>query len=499
MLLFEGYQQSYGTYGAELEDNGSGKLKGQAHTIKDEITVELWIKHLAGRQGLGVIPIREDSKVKFAAIDIDEYPLDLMKLNENIQRHKMPLVLCRTKSGGAHLFLFLDLPTEAKPVQKKMREMAATLGYGNAEIFPKQTKIMISRGDMGSWINMPYFNSAQTTRYALDDKGNQLKFHEFVRHCQSKIVNFSEVDRLKSVNRDLLPDGPPCLNHLLSMGFPEGTRNNAMFNLAVYAKKAFGDAWQQNASGYNGLYMVPPLEPSEVQGILKSVQKKEFTYTCKQAPICNYCDMPKCRTRRYGIGHGDSSLPLFGSLTKLMTDPPVWFLEVDGGGRLELTTEELQNPRMFQNKCMKVLNTMPILPKMEVWQEIVHKLLSEVNEVEVSQEATPRGQLWIHLETFLTGRVQARTREEILLGKPWLDKGHYYFRLNDFLAYIERQRFKIMLQQVSVYFQEWKVQVKFFNINGKGVNTHSISSRSFSKLDQEFQVPKMNNPEEILS
>jgi hypothetical protein len=283
------------------------------------------------------------------------------------------------------------------------------------------------------------------------------------------------------------------------MGFPQGTRNNALFNLAVYAKKAYGDQWKTHVQEYNGKYMNPPLDGSEVMGVCKSVEKKEFTYTCKQAPICNYCNMPKCRALKYGIGMGDRGMPALGSLTKLLTEPPVWFLEVLGGGRLELSTDDLQSPRNFQLKCMSTLNIMPILPKAEDWQEMIHQLLENVTEVQIPPEATPRGQLWIHLEEFCTGRVQARTREELLLGKPWLYNGSYYFRLVDFMQYMERQKFKIALPNLSVYFREWAMTRQFFNIQGKACNTFVIAEKMFAKQDGEFSTPEMTNPDEVLS
>jgi hypothetical protein len=177
----------------------------------------------------------------------------------------------------------------------------------------------------------------------------------------------------------------------------------------------------------------------------------------------------------------------------------VWFLETEGGGRLELTTEELQAPRMFQLKCMSVLNVMPIMPKPADWNEIVHTLLKEVNEVPIPFEATPKGQLWQHLEDFLTSRVQAKTVEELLLGKPWLHNGFHYFRNRDFLAYLDRQRFRAMpLTSIPTYFHEWKFTQKFWNIRNKGTNCYAVAETEFQKQNTSVPVPVMVNPEKVL-
>lgn len=475
-------------------------MKGKAQTLKGEVTVELWTKHLAGKQGLGIIPIDETNRVRFAAIDIDQYPLDLRELNAQVQKNELPLIVCRTKSGGAHLFCLLETFSDAREVQRKMREMAATLGHGNAEIFPKQTSIVEDRGDVGSWINMPYFNSANTDRYALDAEGNPLSFTNFMQFIRSRIVSFDQLMGLKSSLEDILPEGPPCLNHLMSMGFPQGTRNNGLFNIAVYCRKAYGDEWESHVQEYNGKYMDPPLDPTEVAGLLKSVARKEFNYTCKSAPICNYCNMPRCRNKKFGIGGGSAGMPKFGSLTKLKTVPPVWFLEVESGGRIELTTDDLQNPKHFQNRCMETLNVMPIIPKPGDWQEIIHQLLQEVNEVNVPEEATPRGQLWQLLEDFCTSKAQARLAEEMLQGKPWLSGGTIHFRLRDFFAFLERQKFRaIEFHNIPMYLTEWKLGHRFLNLRGKGTNVFTIVAKHFERQIDKFEVPEMTNPEDALS
>ena len=43
---------------------------------------------------------------------------------------------------------------------------------------------------------------------------------------------------------EAFPGGPPCLNKLASIGFGEGSRNNALFNIAVYYKQAQPDTWE---------------------------------------------------------------------------------------------------------------------------------------------------------------------------------------------------------------------------------------------------------------
>lgn len=495
MSLFDGYRKAYGMYSGVLSQEQDGKMTGKRASITGDVTYELWAKHVAGTQGLGIVPIDETSRVKFAAIDIDSYTVDLVKLNQQLTSKELPLVLCRTKSGGAHLYLFLDNFHDAGEIQRKMREVASVLGYGGAEIFPKQTKVKADRGDVGNWINMPYFMAHQTTRFALDEKGNQLDLKGFIAYAKVNRCPPSEFLGLKINETEHLEGGPPCLNHLIGMGFPSGTRNNGLLNLGVYAKKISPDNWESLVNEYNTKFMDPPLEAVEVMGVIKSLKRKDFFYMCKQSPIAQYCNAPKCRACKHGIGNTDLGMPKFGGLTKLKTVPPIWFLEVEGGGRMELSTDDLQNSRYFQHRCMENFNIMPILPKQEVWQELVSGLLSGVNEVDVPLEVTPMGILHRHLEDFCTGRVQAKTIDDLLLGKPFNQNAFYYFRMQDFYEYLDRKKFTAMQRTyIILHFKDWGMQKKFWNIRGKGCNTIAIPETLFQSQKEEFEAPNQVKP-----
>ena len=109
------------------------------------------------------------------------------KLIKNILEKKLPLVVCKSKSGGAHVFLFVKESCTAKEMQMKLTEIAAWLGYGDSEIFPKQ--IELNQRGTGNFLNLPYNHPEYPTRYALDDLGNALDTLElFIKLYESKVV-----------------------------------------------------------------------------------------------------------------------------------------------------------------------------------------------------------------------------------------------------------------------------------------------------------------------
>lgn len=504
MSLFEGHATSFGTYVLTGEVTEAGKQKGNATSINRPLTIDIYSDHLSGKYGLGVIPINEHSMAKFGAIDIDIYDLDLKALNDCVQKLNLPLMVCRTKSGGAHLYLFLTEWAKAALVQKKLREMAVALGYGTCEIYPRQSQLLAERGDVGNWINLPYFNGHTTMRYGLSkDTHTALKLEAFIKAAFAIAVTPVNLHNMKFTAPEYLSGGPPCLQQLCSQGFPDGTRNNGLFNLGVYAQKAYGEGWEGKLEELNSKFMKPPLSTNEVLGVIKSLKKKQgsYLYTCKAQPIQAFCNAAVCRTCKFGVGAAELGMPKFGTLTKLNTVPPLWFLDVetqDGIGRLELTTEELQAPALFQKRCMEALNIMPMILKRETWTEIIQKLLQDLNVVQIPKEATPEGQLFVQLENFCTSRVQASKVDELLIGKPWVNNGEIHFRLTDFIKYLQIQKFNLLpLHKVAAAMKKIEGFKKVFhNIKGKGVNAVVIPENSFDVQKESFDVPEQ--PKDIL-
>ena len=184
---YAGLRKAYGTFTANNETREDGKASGKNITISKELSdkdlLKLWEDHLSGQQSVGIVAIDEDNKCVWGAIDVDEYHLYLKDLAIKIAKQKLPLVICRSKSGGAHIYIFLKEPVAASMLQRKLRQLAAAIGYGQAEIFPKQTQLLLERGDRGSTLNMPYFGGENSTRYAYGTDGKALTPEDFLDYC----------------------------------------------------------------------------------------------------------------------------------------------------------------------------------------------------------------------------------------------------------------------------------------------------------------------------
>jgi hypothetical protein len=501
-VLFAGMERAHGSYQHIDWDQAraDGKYTGNATTKREPITDALWEQHLSGKYGLGVIPIRDDSTCLFGAIDIDVYAdLDPGRIASTVARLGLPLVPCRSKSGGMHLYVFFREPVLAGKAQTKLRDCAAQLGHGTAEIFPKQAKLAGDK-DLGSWINVPYFNALDTNRYGVMATGDAMSPEEFLTAAEAVKVGpeFFDAQKEKKSKKDVaLPDGPPCLNHLMEMGFPEGTWNAGVFNLGIYCRKAHPTDWQGHLVQLNAKnFPVDKWPVSDLDGVFQSLTRKDYAYTCSKQPLVGFCNQIECRRRKYGVGGGASSFPVLKGLRKLETTPPAWFLDVDSNGTsavLELSTEELLDANAFQRKCTERLNVVPMLPTKVVWHQTVQQLLATVTTMPPPPEdSSTEGQFWELLERFCNDRAQAHTRDEILLGKPFTEEGRTYFRTADLLRFLQQKQFKdYKVAQVAKVLKTHKdgkaCTHEFVNIGGKGVNLWSVVA--FPKRADPFDVP----------
>ena len=496
MSLFAGMEEAHGCYILDKKPELGKKAKGKAFTKRDPITKAHWKRHLDGKETLGIIPIRADNSCMWGAVDIDEYDLDLATFSRIIYKKKLPMFPLRSKSGGCHLVIFLSEPVAASVLQNKLTEIAASLGYGKSEIFPKQTKVLVDKGDLGNWLNMPYFGGEDSSRYCLDQKGESMTPAVFLAAAeQGRLTEKQLLDIDAAPPVDELEDGPPCLQSLVSQGFPQGMRNNGLFALGVYCRKAYPDSWAAMLEEFNQKYMDPPLESKEVQTISKQLDKKDYHYKCNDQPLSNFCNSAVCRVRAFGVGGG--SVPSMANLRKIPTDQPVWFLEVNGS-TLEMNTEQMQMQAKFQKLCMDTLNVMPPKQSEKQWQTIIQNLLNNCENLDIPPEAGLADQFSDLVYVFCSDtRLKATSRDDLLLGKPWSgthpqneEQTRVFFRIKDIEDFLIRNGFRHYTRsQMISRIQSLGGEAHFFNIKGKGTNVWHLPEGE--EQTEKFDLPEM--------
>ena len=297
--IFTGLKRAHGCTYINTTPKEGVKLKTKSFVKREQVTPDHYKNHLHGVEpSLGIIPINEEDMCKWGCIDIDSYAgFDHQKLIRKIKTLKLPLVVCRSKSGGAHVFLFSEDFVEAKTMRDKLNQIRAVLGFGSAEVFPKQIELK-SEEDTGNFLNLPYFNHEVSTRYAFKDDGSAATIEEFYgiyNNVKQLDVGSIRVQRPDSE----FSDGPPCIETLAAEKISEGGRNAALFHFGVYAKKKWPNNWKEKISWFHENYIVGDLDQREIDIIKNQHEKKDWGWKCNDVPMCNVCDKQLCKTRQF--------------------------------------------------------------------------------------------------------------------------------------------------------------------------------------------------------
>lgn len=459
--LFRGNLRSFGQF------MPNARIKMITVKGADGYTPEHIRSHLEGENGLGVVPIMDDDRCLFGAIDIDTHgpnggQVDLIAIEQKVTRNNLPLVVCRSKSGGAHCYAFFKTPTEASRVRLWLSRWAGVIGYPSAEVFPKQTTVAKKDGDserpLVNWINLPYFHVAETDRYALDG-GKQVDFDYFLEFCEGRRVDLAEFEKGSDVD---YAEGPPCLTEMLKSKVDEGNRNTAIFQSAIFLKRAYPDDWRQRMEEFNRLALTSPLGQRELRTIAGSVSKKDYQYKCREEPCKSFCNKDLCRTRAFGITAADmtaNEIPLFEDVEKVISTPVYWRLTVKGQV-VEVTTEQLFNYDIVRQKVGEKLHLVLPRIKPQEWDLYLREIMGKVK---VRQEQTVDDFVYLKLCEYLKRtrvdktRSEDERREDLKRGAPTIigiskmtSKGgkfeeegkewYYAFKLQDFCAWLRRRK-----------------------------------------------------------
>jgi len=452
MSLFRGNERSYGRY----------YRQGKMETIKDQVpTINDFEMHLDGELGIGIVPVMDDGMCYFGAIDVDAHgdlpDIDLLALEKRVRENDLPLSVCRSKSGGAHLYLFGAEPLRASLVRTALSKWAEILGHGGCEIFPKQSKLLTNDDGtqaLGNWINLCYFdaNNTDQLRYSFEG-GKQVPLNYFVDLAESrKITGPVLVERSDTDHGG----APPCIQKIISQGVPMDQRNQALFNLGVYLKQAYPETWKDKAFDLNAKFEVP-LDHAGSKKTIASVGRRDYRYKCKEEPCKSLCNSRVCVTRKFGITQEENNEltlgkpPVFKNLRKITTDPVRWLLEVDELD-ITLSTIELLDFRKVRDAIADRLTKLVAAMKNAQWQVILYPLMEKATVIEAPETASTSGIIKAKLNTFIqkadfnSDGHDIKERQALLHGAPVVQY-RKEDNINDRVVYFQGEAFDEYLRK----------------------------------------------------
>jgi hypothetical protein len=237
------------------EQQGSGAY----FPVRRELTEDDVAEHLAGFVSYGTYVVDpENNTVKYLVFDLDTHDeeasahlcacatqmVSLRQSHESIEQRGLPMLLLESSGNkGTHVWLFLGGLLPAAQVRRWVAHdfMPAwnekAKGRWPIEVFPKQDEVT---NGFGNLVKMPL------GRHAVSGKFSEFQAYDGwasgVHDVQPLDVGLvpvhldqpsSSMTRTKRVDRG--PQSPfPCVDAILYDGAGKGTRDNAMFHLALY-------------------------------------------------------------------------------------------------------------------------------------------------------------------------------------------------------------------------------------------------------------------------
>jgi hypothetical protein len=397
-LLFKGKTNTYVRNELPKTKPEAGqKIKTKITNNEGTVDKSLLMKHLNGDFGVGICPVNAEGKCFFGVLDIDYYQSKIKRVLHFIKEYQLPLLPFRSKSGGLHVYLMLSKAVSAKTMRELLNQIvyyfSLDMLYGKAkvEIFPKQDK---AEG-FGSSVTLPYFNADKPYTYLLDLEGNPVPFREAIDYVQHHLTS---VEAVKEALEHLpYNDAPPCIQRILiseEVGGEDTGRNNFLYSYAVYAKKKYGNGFEDYVKEINDNFECP-LEDSVVEQTCTSVREHEYVYKCKDIPCNSFCDKTACRKREFGLGRdkGHFTGVDYGKLFRYKTAEPyyIWQLRLQGQEKwVDVIFKDegyLLDQKNFAKMCVRYLNQAPMQVSNNDWYAILNSVLPNVQDVEVKEES----------------------------------------------------------------------------------------------------------------
>ena len=522
---FDGYRAAYGLADFEHEeaivDPESGKKKPVYRWNYEALTEKVYQAHLEGKISIGIQPCNENSEARLGVIDID--PNDYDDFNKKIfidviQDYNLPLIPIESKSGGLHLWLFIDSFVSAKEIVSFLTNLLPLFKLKpDNEIFPKQTELTKDgeNGKLkpGQFINLPYYGGE---RKGLNIDGTPFELDQFLQVVEANLISKDELDTItenidkkiyQGVNEDFI-DGPPCLASI-SKESKEKTfdgKDRFMYNYHVLAKMKFPDTWEDKVKNAPVKYFEEihgnAWNDQKLKGKVRSWTKSEKGYTCTQDPLVNFCKKGICVKKKFGILAGSKgSYPVLTNLRKIeIFEEPEYEFDVikpDGISKVTVfckSVEQLNDRTGRRNDISKAAGF--FAPHISTTQEqlIMDALYDTQQSVQPPIGTSPKEKLHDVLHTKING-PKATNDAAFKSGSVLMEDGYAFFKFDKFYDRLKAKDWKYKEEKTGrimvTTYRECEIQFldqKRFPVKDKGKynsstkNIVQINIKSFEEI-----------------
>ena len=510
--FFEGYRLAYGV--ADMStlkvDPESRKQKPIYRWNDEELTDKVYLNHLEGTQSIGVQPCNENAEARFGVIDIDPQnyeDFDKKFFIDTIQEYKLPLIPVLSKSGGLHLYLFLNSFIPATLIKSFLSNLLPLFKLKpDCEIFPKQTQLTkdneTGQINKGNFINLPYFKKSE--RVAINLDGTPFSFDQFIKVIENNTVSAEDLKIItESIEKqdmegvdEEFTEGPPCLARLSKiMKNPSfDGKDRFMYNYHVFVKMKYPDSWQQKVMNAPVKYFsgdhANAWDKQHLNQKVRSWTKTEKGFTCTQSPISDYCKKGICVKKKYGILAGSKgAYPVLTNLKKIDLDPePEYEFDVtksDGIGTVTVhckTIEHVNDQRKRRNAIAKAAGFPPPIIKGDEDQTVLEVLYKTQKLVHPPIGTSTKEKLHDVLHAKING-PKAMNDASFKSGTVLIEDGYAYFKFEKFYDKLRAKNWKYSEDKTGV----------MMKVNYKKCDIQFLEQKRFpTKEKGKYNTPTKN-------
>ena len=489
--IFEGLERAYGQF-KKNDKKLSVKVEGRPWIEHKPLTSQLWENHLNGvGNRLGVFPLKDDGTCKWGAIDIDVNNYDYENLLKKIRELKLPLIMFRSKSGRAHVYMFMKEFTSAEEVQTVMKKFAGRLGLADIldRVYPMQTSLADKKD--GSWLNMPYFNHEEGSTYAYTDEFEDASIDQFFelydQHVQTDLTEFLREEiqeprkKSKTVKEKKLEDFfLPCTKNCLKLNggkVPSENRNDYLLHMYTWSMRAVEkgvekiEAYSKMDAAallkhFNRQYLERPLEEKEIDNTVLKSTDREYKYLCKRQSIKKYCDVSACLRNLCGIDPKQAEELItaeeaVGNITEYTSEPPIYYESVDvksrsGDGFTRIRVEMKGSELIDKTKWVNILADSGSFPRPAIlkmkpldFQAFQYARLEKRQYEEAEEEASDNHEFKMIVYDFIRKATVSFNQGDLLDGGCYVtQEGRLHFKLKRLMEYLKSQKNNISQKKV---------------------------------------------------
>ena len=468
--FFEGYRQAYGV--ADMStlkiDPESRKQKPIYRWNDEQLTDKIYKNHLEGTQSIGVQPCNENGQARFGVIDIDpsDYgDFDRKFFIDTLQTYNLPLIPVLSKSGGLHLYMFIDKFIDASLIKSFLSNLLPIFKLKpDTEIFPKQTQLTkdSETGQLrpGQFINLPYFGEE---RKAVNIDGKTFTLDQFMQVISANLVTKERLTEItegienksmEGVDEEFI-EGPPCLAAIskLAKNPDFDGKDRFMYNYHVMVKMKYQDNWQQRVMNAPVKYFAGVHANAWDQKFLnqkvKSWNRSSKGYTCTQSPLSEHCKKGICVKKKFGVLAGSKgSYPLLTNLKKIDLDPePEYEFDVTKPDGIKTATvhcrsvEHLNDQRKRRNAISKAAGFFPPLIKGDEEQAVMDALYSTQKVVHPPIGTSPKEKLHDVLHAKING-PKATNDAAFKTGSVLIEGDYAFFKFDKFFDKLKSKNWR---------------------------------------------------------